>query len=412
MTTLQIQAEPTARGHLPGTRAYRRVVIALFLAGVATFSLIYSTQALLPELATSFHVGASSSALTMSLTTLGLGMALLVAGPISDVVGRTRLIHASLLASTVVGLACAAAPTWPSLLLLRFLSGVALAGLPAVATAYLREELDPSTHARVTGLYIGGTAIGGMTGRLVTGAVADVAGWRSALLAAGVVGLACTLAVRLLLPASQHFVPQGPQVRAILERTRRSMADPALLALYGVGGCAAGVQLAIMNTIGFRLEAAPFHFGVGVASLIFLVYPIGSLSSATFGRLADRYGRRAVLPIGCLLAVAGALLSLPTALGTMIAGIALLVAGFFGIHGVASGWIPARAHAGGVPTAQAASLYLFAYYLGASVFGDSGSWTWSHYQWHGVVVLAVGLLTVTTVLAVLLRRTPALGAGR
>jgi YNFM family putative membrane transporter len=98
-------------------------------------------------------------------------------------------------------------------------------------------------------------------------------------------------------------------------------------------------------------------------------------------------------------------------LPTMIAGVALLVAGFFAMHGVASGWIPARAHAGGVPMGQAASLYLFTYYLGASVFGNVGSWTWSQYHWHGVTTLVIVLLTATGVLGLLLRRTPSLLAS-
>ncbi|UUZ60196.1 hypothetical protein [Nocardioides sp. B-3] len=44
---------PTAldAGHLPGSTGYRRVVIALFAAGLATFELLYSTRAILPALA-------------------------------------------------------------------------------------------------------------------------------------------------------------------------------------------------------------------------------------------------------------------------------------------------------------------------------------------------------------------------
>src|SRR6478752_5597395 len=98
-------------GHLPGTTGYRRIVAALFVAGLATFAMLYSTQALLPELADDFGVSTAASTLTLSLTTLGLGLALLVAGPASELLGRTRLIHASLAASAAVAVACAAAPT-------------------------------------------------------------------------------------------------------------------------------------------------------------------------------------------------------------------------------------------------------------------------------------------------------------
>jgi YNFM family putative membrane transporter len=395
-------------GHRPGSSDYRRVVAALFFAGLATFALLYSTQALLPELAAAFGVSAATSTLTLSLTTLGLGLALLVAGPASEILGRTRLIHGSLAASAVVALACALAPTWSSVLVLRFAEGVALAGLPAVATAYLREELHPSSHARAAGLYIGGTALGGMTGRLLTGAVGEVGGWRWALAASGLLAVACALTVRLLLPPSAHFEPSQPGIRRVLERTVRAVSDPALLALYGIGGCSMGMLVAVFNTLGFRLEAAPFHLGLGAASLVFLVYPLGTVSSAVSGRVADHWGRRAVLPVGCVLALAGLLLTLADSLSLVVVGLGLLVAGFFVVHGIASGWVPARAYAGGVSAAQAASLYLFAYYLGSSLFGSVAGPAWSGAGWSGVVLLGTLLLAVTATLALLLRRTPAL----
>ena len=395
-------------GHRPGSAAYRRVVVALFAAGVATFALLYSTQAILPELAAQFDVSTASSTLTVSLTTLGLGLALLVAGPASDVAGRTTFIHLSLTASAVAAAGCAFAPTWSALLVLRLLEGVALAGLPAVATAYLREELHPSSHGRAAGLYIGGTALGGMIGRLLTGAVAEAAGWRWALAATALLGLACAVVVRLLLPPSQRFTPAPTGLGTLLSMTRRALSDPALLALYAIGGCSAGALVAVFNTLGFRLAAAPFGLGLAAASLVFLVYPFGTLTSVVFGRLADTRGRRTVLPLGCLLAATGALLTLPPYLPVLVTGLALLTAGFFAVHGVASGWVPARAHAGGVATGQSASLYLFAFYVGSSVFGSLAGPAWSQAAWPGVVGLATLLLVATGALSLMLRRTPTL----
>ena len=395
-------------GHRPGTPGYRRVVGALFAAGLATFALLYSTQAILPELAEAFDVSSGASTLTLSLSTLGLGLALLVAGPLSDVVGRTRLIHASLLASGVVALACALAPSWPVLLGLRLLLGVVLAGLPAVATAYLREELHPSSVGRAAGLYIGGTAIGGMAGRLVTGPVADLAGWRWALAATGVLGLACAAAVRALLLPSRGFVPAPRGAGALLSATRRAVSDPALLALYAIGACAMGALVAVFNTVGFRLERPPYDLSLATASLVFLVYPLGTASSTYFGRLVDRRGRRPVLPLGCVLAIGGVLLTLAAPLPLVVGGIALLTAGFFAVHGIASGWVPVRAHAGGVSAGQAASLYLVAYYLGSSVFGSLAGYAWSTHGWAGVVTLATTLLAITGAAALVLRRTPSL----
>ncbi len=399
-------------GHRLGDAGHRRISVALFAAGVATFALLYSTQALLPDIANGLHVSAAASTLSLSFATVGLGAALLVAGTLSELLGRTRLIHLSVTLSALVGLGCAVAPGWHLLLALRLVQGITLAGLPAVAMAYLREELHPDTHARAAGLYIGGTALGGMTGRLVTGGVADVAGWRWALAAMALVGLVCALVVRLTLPASRNFEPTPARPDVLLAMTRRALADPGLLALYAIGACAMGAFVAVYNAMSFRLTSAPFDLSVGAAGLVFLVYPVGSLSSAVAGRLADRVGRRTVVPAGCGVTLAGLLLTLSGSLPVVVAGLAVMTAGFFVVHGVASGWVPTRAHAGGVASGQAASLYLFAYYVGSSVFGSVSGSAWSAGRWPGVVALSGGLVLLAGVLAAYLRRTPSLDPHR
>jgi MFS transporter, YNFM family, putative membrane transport protein len=170
--------------------------------------------------------------------------------------------------------------------------------------------------------------------------------------------------------------------------------------------------VAVFNALGFRLTSAPFDLGLGAAGLVFLVYPIGTIGSMVAGRLAERFSRRGVVPVGCLIAVAGVLLTLPNSLPVVVVGLAVMTAGFFAVHGVASGWVPTRAHAGGVASGQAASLYLFAYYLGSSVFGSLTGPAWTVGAWPGVVVLAGALFLVTGLLAVWLRRTPSLDALR
>lgn len=142
-------------GHLPGSVGHRQVMLAVFVAGMATFVLLYDTQALLPEFVGAFAVTPSQATLTMSLATAGLAVALLVAGPASELLGRVSLIKASAWLASAVALACAVAPNWNVLLVLRFVEGVVLAGLPAVATAYLREELHASAQGRAAGVYIG-----------------------------------------------------------------------------------------------------------------------------------------------------------------------------------------------------------------------------------------------------------------
>lgn len=389
----------TVSGYLPGSVGYRRLSAALFAAGLATFAMLYSTQALLPELSSAFQVSPGQSAVSVSLATLGLGIALLVAGPLSEVIGRTKLMRWSVAAAAGIAVLCAIAPNWQALLILRGLQGVALAGLPAVAMAYLREEVHDDSLARASGLYVAGTAIGGMTGRLIAGGLADLGGWRAGLGGIAVLGLVCAIGVAVLLPESQNFVRAAGS-----RQTRRVLKDPALLGLYGTAFTAMGAFVAVYNATGFRLAAEPYGLGPGLAGLVFAVYLVGSAASAVAGRLADTYGRRAVVPVGCLVTLAGVGLTLVTPLPLVIAGLAVMTAGFFAVHGVASGWVAVRAHAGGGGTGQAASFYLFAYYLGSSIFGGLAGTAWTRAAWTGVVVEAGALLLITLLLALLLRR--------
>jgi YNFM family putative membrane transporter len=391
----------TKPGYLPGDREYRRLSVALFAAGLATFAVLYSTQPLMPELVRAFHVSPSQSAFTVSLATLGLGIALLIAGPASEVIGRTALMRWSVAATSGIALLCAIAPSWNSLLVLRGLQGVAMAGLPAVAMAYLREEVHEDSHARASGLYIAGTAVGGMAGRLIAGGLADAGGWRLATGGIAVIGVLCAALVWRLLPASRNFHPTSPNLRQLFV-----LRDPALLALYGIAATAVGAFVAVYNGAVFRLSGAPYELSAGSAGLVFSVYLLGSAASATAGWLADKYGRRTVVPVGCLVTLAGVAVTLAAPLPLIVAGLALMTAGFFAVHGVASGWVAVRAHAGGGGTGQAASLYLFSFYLGSSVFGGLAGAAWSHGGWNGVALEAGSLFVVTLLLAILLKNVP------
>ena len=393
-STASTASTASAEGHLRGSAAYRRTMAAMVCAGMVTFVLLYDTQALLPAFHVDFGITPAQASLSMSLTTAGLALGLLVAGPASEVVGRTPMILGAVWLSSLVALLCPFAWSWHVLLGLRFVQGIVLAGLPAVATAYLREELHASAQARAAGLYIGGTALGGMVGRVLTAPVAEALDWRWGLGAAAVLALGCALAVTVALPPSRNFRRRRRQDLALATMTRAALGDPALRRLYVVGACSVGALVVVFNALGFRLVAAPHHLGLGAISLLYLVYPLGTVSATVSGAWADRIGRHAVAPVGALVAIAGVLLTIPDSLVLIVVGLAALTVGFFAVHGIASGWVVTRAHAAGASASQAAALYLCAYYVGSSVFGSLGTSAWSWFGWLGPAALALGLLVV------------------
>ena len=80
---------------------------------------MYFVQPLLPLLVTEYGVSTSDSAHALSITTATIILGLLAAGPLSDRIGRVRLMRWSLVASGAFGLASAFASNWTTLLTLR-----------------------------------------------------------------------------------------------------------------------------------------------------------------------------------------------------------------------------------------------------------------------------------------------------
>jgi MFS transporter, YNFM family, putative membrane transport protein len=413
MSTAQAAPGPTAvgpsvgEGHRAGERGYRRASLAMFLAGVAVFAMLYVPQVALPELARAFAVSPAAATLSVSVATAGLALGLLVLGPVSDRRGRTPILLGGLVVATALAVVLAAVPTWPALLAVRAGQGFALAGLPAVAAAYLREELHASVGARAIGLFVSGNAVGGLTGRLLGGLLIDLGGWRTAMAGIAALSVGCTIAVRALLPPSRRFRPvpvEGGRAR----RLTAALTDPVLLALYACAALLMGAFVAAYNAATFRLEAPPYALPAALAGLVFTAYLLGSASSAWAGELAGRLGRRPVVPVAVAVMGGGVALTLAGPLALFVAGLCVLTVGFFAAHGVANGWVAVRAAAGNRPVGQAASLYSFWYYAGSSVGGTLAGRAWDATGWPGVAVLAGGCTAGALVLAVVLGRTRAL----
>lgn len=365
---------------------------ALFAAGFATFALLYCVQPLLPLFTHTYDVSPAESSLALSFSTGMLALSILVVGLRSQALPRKGLMAWSLFATSILVIASALAPGWYALLALRALQGLALGGVPAVAMAYLAEEVEPGSLGFAMGLYISGSAFGGLSGRVVAGVAADLLGWRWALGMLGLAGLVCTALFVWLLPASRRFVPRrGNGLAEMREGLSRHLRDAPLLALFVMGGLLMGAFVTVYNYMGFRLMQPPFSLSQTVIGAIFVVYLVGVFASTYFGRLADRHGRGPMLVLGALLALAGLLLTLSDHLALLLAGLSVFTFGFFGAHSVASGWVGRLAQG---YKAQAASLYLLAYYLGSSVLGSVGGHGWSSGGWGGVALLTGGLLLV------------------
>ena len=380
-----------------GTPAYKRASLALFLSGFSTFSLLYCVQPLMPIFARDFGVSPAASSLSLSLSTGFLAFAIFIAAAISESVGRRSLMFASLLGAALCTVGCALAPNWQTLLVIRGLEGFLLGGVPAVAMAYLAEEIDPRGLGASMGLYIAGNAFGGMAGRVVTGMMAEYFSWRPALATVGLLGLAAAIGFLFLLPASRNFTPRkGFNAAFHAKAWLGHLRNPALPCLFAIGFLIMGSFVTVYNYAGFRLVAAPYNLNQTELGLIFAAYLFGIAGSWAAGLLGDRFGHFRVMPVGIMIAATGGLVTLFSSLPLIIAGIVLVTIGFFVTHSVASALVGRLARD---TKGHASSLYLLSYYLGSSIAGSLGGYFWLADGWSGVISFNLVLLVACMIAA-------------
>jgi MFS transporter, YNFM family, putative membrane transport protein len=410
--TASLKSQPAPSSAAPpklqrGTAAYMRTAWAMFYGGFATFLTLYCMQPLMPALSEEFGITPAHASMSVSAATGTLALALLPVSALADRWGRRGIMCGSLFFTALLTIASAFTHDFAHLVFVRALLGISIAGLPAVAMAYLAEEIDAGSLGLSMGLYIAGNAMGGMCGRLLAAGLTEWLPWRESVGLVGMLSLVLAVMFWRNLPVSRHFHPASASMRQILSAARAHLTDAGLPWLFVTAFLLMGCFVSMYNYVGYRLVAAPFELSPGALGLVFTLYVVGMFSSAWAGRLSDRIGRRNVLWIMVAIMAAGVVLTLSNHLAVLILGIALCTFGFFGAHSIASSWVGRRAQH---TKALASALYLFAYYLGSSVLGSTIGLAWHAGGWHGVAVLLTAGLVLALAVALKLRRLPPLAS--
>ena len=378
------------------TRAWWRATLALCLGSFLVFINLYAPQPLLPGLKETYDVSTLGVSLLMSVSTLSLALALLVFGPLSDAIGREGIMRITLLLAGGCSLALAFAPTFESLLLLRLVQGFVLGGLPAVAIAWMGDEFDKPALLSAVGLYIGANSLGGISGRIVGGAAAEIGGPTAAFLAVGLITLIGCVVFWRLLPNSRAFTPQRFELRKAAIDLLSHLRSPVLLAAYCLGGINFLIFINQYSYITFRLAAEPYQLAASGLGLIFLTYLGGTFGSMISGRLAGRFSPAACMMVGVVILMLGTAITLFDSLVLIIIGLSVNAFGFFLAHSLASSWVGRYAQGA---RGSASALYLVFYYVGASL---GGFWLEPFWRWAGWAGVSIGswlLLSITLIIA-------------
>jgi len=316
---------------------YLCATLVLCLGTLMLLPSVYAPQPILPLLSQDFHISAGEAGLTLAVFNVALAIALLIAGPLSDRIGRRPIIVIASLLLVIPTLLAAWAPTFGLLLVARVAQGILTSGIGAVAIAYLGDELPPTQRGGAIGWYAMSLSWSALLGRVGGGVIAGASGWRAMFIALGLSSLVGALTLTLALPAARRFRP-STDMRGAFRQMAETLRSPMLISGYLVGFLLGAVLLGFLTYISYYLSAPPFNLSTTALGLIFLAYVFGLLAPAA-GNLSTRIGRRQVITLCLAIMAAGIVLTRSQTLLIVILGVILLALSLISAYGVANAYV-------------------------------------------------------------------------
>ncbi len=369
---------------------------------------MYVTQAILPDLAAEFSVGAARAGLTVSAVVLAIAVASTFYGPLSDALGRRRVMAGASALLSLATLACAFAPTFGALVALRALQGALVPGMTAVSVAYAGDRFHVRELPGVVGGIIAASVVGGLLGRVLSGAIAARLGWRAAFVAFAVLTAAAAVVLARRLVGTEARERRG--LAASWAGMVGHLQDPRLAGAYLVGGALFFGFIGIFTYLPFHLSAPPYLLSTAVISSVYLVYAPGVLVSPFAGRFASRLPPRRIIAAGLAVAAAGMLLLLARPLPLVVLALVVLVLGMFTAQAVAPSFVNVTAE---TSKGGASALYLTSYYVGGTLGSSLPGLAYQAVGWPGVVASCVAAVAIALLANAVLcgRPPPARGAA-
>jgi DHA1 family bicyclomycin/chloramphenicol resistance-like MFS transporter len=289
----------------------RRVsLIGAMLVAIGPVSMALYTPAM-PEIVRAFGTTESAVKMTLTLYFGGFAFAQLIAGPLSDALGRRPIAFAFMGIYCAASLVALMAPSVEVLMAARFVQGVGASAGVAISRAVVRDLFEGEKSSRIMNLIGIILAVGPALAPTLGGALLVLAGWRSIFAAMAIAGLALVAVVGFGL--RETVVPDRARLnpRALAGAYRQVLGNRRFLAAAGVNAGAAGTLFAQATFLPFilmdRVGMSPTAFGLGMLMQSGCFFA-GSL---TVRRLMDRHGAAALVMPGLVLIAVGCMGLLP-----------------------------------------------------------------------------------------------------
>jgi DHA1 family bicyclomycin/chloramphenicol resistance-like MFS transporter len=393
VTTIVIDA-PVSRA-----RTARRILI---LGGLTAFAPLTIDMYLpaMPQIAADLHTDTSQVQLTLTACLIGLAVGQLVAGPISDAVGRRRPLLIGLAIYTLVSLSCAVAPSIWVLTGGRLVQALGAAAGIVVARAVVRDLYEGVGVSKMFSMLMLVTGTAPILAPVIGAQLLRFTNWRGIFVAFALFGLllmvASAVSLKETLPAERR---QPANFRNTLRTSKRLLTDRLFLGCALSGGLALAAMFSYIAGSSFVLQGKEYGLSPQQFSLVFASNAVGLVAvSQLNGRLVGRMSSRRLLAIALVAnATGGVLVLLAAATG---AGLGLLLPPLF-VSVASIGMVTPNAMAlamndypdtAGMAAALLGVLQFFLGGLAAPMVGLGGGGAVAM----GIVIAVCGLLALTT----------------
>lgn len=382
--------------HPPG------VLLRSLIIGLTAFLTVvdlFATQAILPSLTKHYNVTPAAMGFAVNASTMGMAVAGLVVGFLSQHIDRRLGILLSLTLLAVPTTLLAIAPNLAVFTILRIMQGLCMASAFALTLAYLGEQCSSMDAGGAFAAYITGNVASNLIGRLVSAAVVDTLGLASNFYFFALLNLAGAVLVYFTIQRVQpmHSMAMAPSPLAAMAAHWR---NPSLRAAFGIGFCILFAFIGTFTFVNFVLVQPPLGVGAMTLGFVYFVFVPAMATTPLAGHAVKRFGTRPTF--WAALAVAGLglpLLVLPS-LPAVLIGMVLVGAGTFFAQACATGFVGRAATS---DRGAASGLYLASYFFGGLIGSAVLGTLFDMFGWAACVGGVAAALIVAALLAVFLR---------
>ena len=352
----------------------------IYTCTILTLCTLYAVQPIQPLFEQEFALTRFEAVVFTTVIMLPLGFAPIFYGYILETFSSKRFLRNAVLFLGLLEIVFALSDSYIFLLSIRALQGLLIPAVLTSLMSYISFITPKDKVQQAIGYYIGATIFGGFIGRLLSGILSDMFGWRLFFVLLGIALIAMFWCLEYLSEAVKvdFMKPKLVQIMDIVK-------NKTFFNIYAMMFCIFFVFQALLNFIPFQLKTFGGEMGFGKVGLMYAGYIIGFIISVRILFLIRFFGNetRTIL-VGIVMYVLGLQIFHVSDYAVMFGGMFVFCAGFFIIHSVASGLISKLAHE---KRAISNGLYLSFYYAGGTFGTFAPGVFFAYFGWNTFVAL-------------------------